>query len=130
MSKYITKLDIAKLIALILIICAMIVGDISFFLGIILLLSISSFEIVFGKRKENKTMPETNGPIGLTEITMDKFLELVLENGHDYNVEWGEKIRGSKTDTYYLITLNNVHKVIRITFSDSQYLYLYLEVLP
>jgi hypothetical protein len=70
-------------------------------------------------------MSETNGPIGLTEITMDGFLDLVLENGLDYNVEWEEFINDGKQ---YIITLNNVSKIVRITFDSNQFIY--LELMP
>jgi len=44
------KFDIMKLIAFVMIIYAIAVEEISFFLGLILLLSISTLEIVLGKR--------------------------------------------------------------------------------
>ena len=43
-------LDIMKLMAFFMIIYAMAIGEISFYLGIVLLLSISKFEIVLRKR--------------------------------------------------------------------------------
>jgi ribosomal protein L37E len=45
------------------------------------------------------------------ELTMEEFIELILENGLDYNVEWN--------DEQYLVTLNNVHKVVRVTGGSS-----------
>ncbi len=57
------------------------------------------------------------------ELTMEEFLDLVLANGHDYNVEWD--------DEQYLITLNNESKVVRITGgSSSGSEYLSLELIP
>jgi len=62
------------------------------------------------------------------EITMEEFLDLVLENGHDYNVEWGEFIND---DSQYLITLNNLNKVVQITGgSSSGSEFIFLELMP
>jgi len=70
------------------------------------------------EKLEDKSMPETN------EITMEAFLEMVLDNGHDYNVEWD--------DEQYLITLNNLNKgVVRITGgSSSGREFICLELIP
>ena len=57
------------------------------------------------------------------ELTMEEFLEMVLDNGFDYNVEWD--------DEQYLITLNNLNKVVQITGgSSSGSEFIYLELMP
>ena len=58
------------------------------------------------------------------EIAMEEFLEMVLDNGFDYNVEWD--------DEQYLITLNNLNKgVVRITGgSSSGSEFICLELIP
>ena len=59
------------------------------------------------------------------EITMEQFLELVLENGLDFSVE-------CEDDAEYIITLNNVHKQIKVTggsSSGSEAIYIE-EILP
>lgn len=58
------------------------------------------------------------------EIEMGEFLDLVLANGHDYNVEWS-------SDSDYIITLNNENKVIKITGgSSSGSEFIFLELMP
>lgn len=60
-----------------------------------------------------------------SEITMEQFLELVLENGLDFSVE-------CEDDTEYIITLNTIYKQIKVTggsSSGSEFIYIE-EVLP
>ena len=68
-------------------------------------------------------MSKTIQKFETNEITMEEFLEMVLNNGFDYNVEWD--------DEQYLITLNNLFKVVRITGgSSSGSEFIYLELMP
>lgn len=55
-----------------------------------------------------------------SEITMEQFLELVLENGLDFSVE-------CEDDTEYIITLNTIYKQIKVTggsSSGSEFIYI------